>query len=82
MFWGINNICMRGLQLFRALYNFSAHCTNISAHNIYFREYFLERTAIGDGVVRVSEGVHSVGHRDVVGEASMVPDDSGGMDGN
>ena len=48
MFWGINNICMGGLQLIRTLYNFSAHCTNISAHNIYFREYFLERTAISN----------------------------------
>ena len=46
MFGGINNIYMGG-------YKFSAHCTNISAHKIYFRaslficgEYFLDRTAI------------------------------------
>ena len=49
MFGGINNIYMGG-------YKFSAHCTNISAHKIYFRaslficgEYFLDRTAINDG---------------------------------
>ena len=30
MFGGINNIYMGG-------YKFSAHCTNISAHKIYFR---------------------------------------------
>ena len=46
MFGGINNIYMGG-------YKYSAHCTNISAHKIYFRassficgEYFLDRTAI------------------------------------
>ena len=46
MFGGINNIYMGG-------YKFSAHCTNISVHKIYFRaslficgEYFLDRTAI------------------------------------
>ena len=49
---GINNIYMGG-------YKFSAHCTNISAHKIYFRaslficgEYFLDRTAIDCGLHR------------------------------
>ena len=51
MFGGINNIYMGG-------YKFSAHCTNISVHKIYFcaslficGEYFLDRTAISTRAV-------------------------------
>jgi len=38
--------------MYEGITTYSAHCTNISVHNIYFREYFLERTAIVDDVTR------------------------------
>ena len=68
-------------------YKFSAHCTNISAHKIYFRaslficgEYFLDWTAIAGLLLRWRE-IDRVSISDPI-RIPMKPDQCGGRKEN